>query len=112
MTGSVQHESVACSRSSAVYQVSCGPSGLPGAHHMSKTKSMKHSRTPASKATPDEAAPQRRSARGHKLNAFPDTLDFRDRMYVPTLVEVPTRIDLKQYRKLKVPILNQGQEGA
>jgi hypothetical protein len=52
------------------------------------------------------------SARGHKLNALPDTLDFRDQMYVPTLVEVPTRITLATYRKLKVPILNQGREGA
>jgi hypothetical protein len=29
------------------------------------------------------------------LDARPDTLDFRDKMYVPTLVEVPTRIDLQ-----------------
>ena len=26
----------------------------------------------------------------------PDTLDFRDRMYVPTLVEVPTRVPLEE----------------
>jgi papain like protease len=54
----------------------------------------------------------RRSARGHKLNALPDTLDFRDRMFVPTLVEVPTELPLAVYRKLKVPILDQGREGA
>jgi Papain family cysteine protease len=53
-----------------------------------------------------------RTARGHKLNALPDTLDFRDRMYVPTLVEVPTRIALAEHRRLKVPTLDQGQEGA
>ena len=46
------------------------------------------------------------------LDARPDTLDFRDKMYVPTLVEVPTRIDLDVYRQLKIPILNQGREGA
>jgi len=46
------------------------------------------------------------------LNARPDTLDFRDRMYEPTLVEVPTRIDLARYRAFKVPILDQGSEGA
>ena len=27
-----------------------------------------------------------------KLDAVPDTLDFRDRMFEPTLVEVPTEI--------------------
>jgi hypothetical protein len=46
------------------------------------------------------------------LDARPDTLDFRDKMYAPTLVEVPTRIDLKDYLARKVPILDQGQEGA
>jgi hypothetical protein len=49
---------------------------------------------------------------GRKLNAIPDSLDFRDKMYVPTLVEVPTRIDLEDYLNLKVPVLDQGQEGA
>ena len=46
------------------------------------------------------------------LDARPDTLDFRDRMYVPTLVEVPTRIDLGQYIAQRVPVLDQGSEGA
>jgi len=46
------------------------------------------------------------------FDARPDTLDFRDKMYEPTLVEVSLRIDLKKYMALKVPILNQGQEGA
>ncbi len=46
------------------------------------------------------------------FNARPDTLDFRDQMYVATLFEVPTMIDLEEYRKLGVPILDQGQEGA
>jgi hypothetical protein len=45
------------------------------------------------------------------LNARPDTLDFRDLMYTPTLIEVPTYRDLDDYRKVKVPILDQGQEG-
>ncbi len=79
---------------------------------MSKARATKPSRTRIQKTTPDDAAQPRRSARGHKLNAFADTIDFRDRMYVPTLVEVPTRIDLKEYRRFKVPILNQGLEGA
>lgn len=47
------------------------------------------------------------------LDARPDTLDFRDKMYEPTLYEVPTMIDLeKDYMKYNVPVLNQGQEGA
>jgi hypothetical protein len=48
----------------------------------------------------------------HLLDARPDTLDFRDLMYTPTLVEVPTSRSLAGYRKAKVPILDQGQEGA
>lgn len=51
-------------------------------------------------------------ARSRKLNARPDSLDFRDRMYVPTLVEVPTTRPLARYLKYQVPILDQGQEGA
>jgi hypothetical protein len=47
-----------------------------------------------------------------RLDARPDTLDFRDLMYTPSLVEVPTFRDLAEYRKAKVPILDQGQEGA
>jgi hypothetical protein len=46
------------------------------------------------------------------LDARPDPIDFRDRMYVATLVEVPVRRPLSAYRDLKVPILDQGQEGA
>ena len=46
------------------------------------------------------------------LDARPDTLDFRDLMFTPTLVEVPTTIPLETYRKFKVPILDQGTEGA
>ena len=46
------------------------------------------------------------------LNARPDTLDFRDKMYVPTLIEVPTHIPLDRYKAYKIPILDQGKEGA
>ena len=51
-------------------------------------------------------------ASARTLDARPDTLDFRDRMYEATLYEVPTEIDLPDYRKWKVPILDQGTEGA
>lgn len=49
---------------------------------------------------------------GRKVNVRPDTVDFRDRMYVPTLIEVSTSIDIQEYRKHSVPILDQGREGA
>src|SRR5438105_1211792 len=52
----------------------------------------------------------KRSAR--RLDARADTLDFRDRMYEPTLIEVPTERPLEQYAKVRVPILDQGHEGA
>jgi hypothetical protein len=60
-------------------------------------------------------APSRRkraSVAKRRLDARPDTLDFRDLMYTPTLIEVPTERPLADYRKAKVPILDQGQEGA
>jgi hypothetical protein len=46
------------------------------------------------------------------LDARPDTLDFRDLMFVPTLVEVPTYIDVNLFRARQTPILDQGKEGA
>lgn len=62
----------------------------------------KTSRTPAA----DRAAPVRR------LDARADTLDFRDLMYVPSLIEVPTHIPLGDWLDAGVPILDQGSEGA
>jgi hypothetical protein len=47
-----------------------------------------------------------------QLNARPDTVDFRDRMYVPTLVKVPTERQLAEWQVAKVPIRDQGAEGA
>ncbi|WCL54735.1 C1 family peptidase [Gimibacter soli] len=46
------------------------------------------------------------------LSVRPDTLDFRDRMFEPTLVEVPLRRTLDDYCSAGVPILDQGREGA
>ena len=37
----------------------------------------------------------------------PDSLDFRDRIFQPTLIEVPSEIPLSAYRQVNVPILNQ-----
>ncbi len=47
-----------------------------------------------------------------KLNARPDTLDFRDRMFETSLVEVPTHIPLADYLAWRIPVLDQGDEGA
>ncbi len=58
------------------------------------------------------AVPGPLAASGRRLNARPDTVDFRDLMYVPTLVEVGTAIPLDRYRRIGVPILDQGEEGA
>lgn len=46
------------------------------------------------------------------LDAMPDTLDFRDVMYVPTLMEVAPVSDIESYRGLGIPVLDQGSEGA
>jgi len=47
-----------------------------------------------------------------KLGARPDTIDFRDLMYVPTLTEVPPEKSLEEYQVYGVPVLDQGLEGA
>ncbi len=54
-----------------------------------------------------------RTAQGQRLlNARRDTLDFRDKMYVPTLIEVPTRRSIDEYFGCEIPVLDQGAEGA
>src|SRR5690606_5266268 len=54
------------------------------------------------------AKPKRR-----RLVALRDTLDFRDLMYTPTLIEVPPRRPLADYRKeAKVDVLDQGETSA
>jgi hypothetical protein len=49
------------------------------------------------------------------FDARPDTVDFRDRMFVPTLVEVPEAVPLSNYLKRwngRPLVLDQGSEGA
>ena len=58
------------------------------------------------------ASRTRSASRDHRYDARPDTLDFRDLMYEATLVEVPVRKPLEDYRRAGVPILDQGREGA
>ncbi|WP_108724342.1 C1 family peptidase [Kinneretia aquatilis] len=73
-------------------------------------KATKKQEPKLSKSTARRAAaapsPQRR------YNARPDTIDFRDRLYQASLVEVPSQLFLEDYLKHKVPVLNQGTEGA
>lgn len=46
------------------------------------------------------------------LAARPDTVDFRDRMYQTSLVEVPRERPLENFLRHEIPILDQGQQGA
>jgi hypothetical protein len=80
---------------------------LLGERKLAMAKHRSRSASPARRPAPRSAA---RS--GRTFDALPDTLDFRDRMYTPTLVEVPSTISLESYRAAGVPILDQGQEGA
>lgn len=68
-------------------------------------------KTLAPKSKVDKAV-QPSSIEGRVLNVRPDTLDFRDLMYTPTLVEVPTHVPLYDYFDYGVPVLDQGREGA
>jgi hypothetical protein len=47
-----------------------------------------------------------------KRNTRPDTADYRDRLYQPSLVNVPRERPLASYRRFQLPVLNQGTEGA
>ena len=64
------------------------------------------------KRKPSQAQRRQVTAGARRLDARPDTLDFRDRMFEATLIEVPTERPLADYLKAGVPILDQGQEGA
>jgi hypothetical protein len=47
-----------------------------------------------------------------KLDALPDVADFRDRLFEPSLIEVPTQIDLSFFKSVGVPVSHQGSEGS
>jgi hypothetical protein len=64
------------------------------------------------KRRPSQAQTRRVKSAARRLDARPDTLDFRDRMFGATLIEVPTERPLANYLKAGVPILDQGREGA
>ena len=65
-----------------------------------------------SKRRPPATSTKRKTAPRRKLDARRDTLDFRDRMFEPTLIEVPVRRPLEDYLAAGIPILDQGTEGA
>lgn len=46
------------------------------------------------------------------FDALPDTVDFRDTLFVPTLIRVAPVSDLAAYRRCRIPVLDQGGEGA
>lgn len=75
---------------------------------MPKTKSTAE---PSTKA-PSKQQPSRVQSNRPKLDARPGTIDFRDQMYVATLTDVPTERLLADYKKVGVPILDQGTAGA
>ena len=58
------------------------------------------------------SVPKKDAPPARQLNVRPDTLDFRDLMYTPSLIEVPTHVPLGEYLESNVPILDQGAEGA
>jgi hypothetical protein len=70
---------------------------------------MSAKRPPRPRRSPDEVEPM---LAGRVLAARPDTVDFRDLMYVPTLVEVPAVRPLELYLSHKLKVLDQGSEGA
>lgn len=79
-----------------------------------KTRSTKQSKSSDSEKPTSTKAGTKATGGGlpRVLNARPDGIDFRDQMYVPTLVEVPLHRDLADYRAARTQILDQGREGA
>lgn len=73
-------------------------------------------RATARKGTTGRTSVKRRSTKRkpakRTYDALRDTVDFRDQMYVPTLVEVAPAIPLPRWTRWKVPVLDQGSEGA
>jgi hypothetical protein len=86
---------------------------------MAKARTHRVGRTVGSKVRPaeSEGAPVAWPG-GPVVNAYPDSIDFRDLMYVPTLVEVDEELPLAEYEreatggKKTELVLNQGREGA
>ncbi len=76
-------------------------------------------RAGAASKSAGQTAPAGKTARARakteparRFDARRDTMDFRDQMFVPTLVEVPPHLPLGDYVDWAVPVLDQGSEGA
>lgn len=69
---------------------------------------------PAAKRTAARTTAGKRTARPVKrtFDALRDTVDFRDQLYIPTLVEVKPASDLARFRRAGIPVLDQGSDGA
>src|SRR5437879_12267876 len=61
---------------------------------------------------PKRSRPRAGRSSDRALDARPDTLAFRDLRYTPTPVEVPPVRTLAHFRKSKVPVQDQGSDGA
>lgn len=59
-----------------------------------------------------QSAATQPTARQRRLDALPDTLDFRDQLYIPSLIAVPPASNISKYRVHDIPVLDQGVEGA
>jgi hypothetical protein len=77
-----------------------------------RTSAKSSPRATSSRTKRSAAATSTKKSLEHVLDALPDVLDFRDRMFEPTLVQVPREQPLERYRALSVPVLDQGSEGA
>src|SRR5690606_5439561 len=66
----------------------------------------------AARPAPPPAIASLDSGTRRLFDARPDTADFRDRMFEPTLVDVPTESPLEQFLALGIPVLDQGSDGA
>jgi C1A family cysteine protease len=47
-----------------------------------------------------------------RYDARPDEADFRDKLYLPSLINVPVEAPVGTFLRRKLPVLNQGSEGA
>ena len=54
----------------------------------------------------------KKPTKARKFDALPDTVDFRDKMYIPTLVHVSPIFDVEDYRKRRFRSSTKGSEGA
>ncbi len=77
-----------------------------------KKAAKKSRRKSVARVAPKKSFQGERHIGRRALDALPDTVDFRDKLFDPTLVEVPVELPLTRYLRHKPEILDQGQEGA